>query len=105
MLGPRGLVQRRATPVTFKTVLDAKPAWHDVLIGGLVTALLFSIGRTDAALGALAWRLHREAAVLESTAHFSLRQARSEARRRAAVSWAVSFRPAVHATVRQIASG
>ena len=40
--------------LTFKTVPDAKTAWRDVWIGGFVTALLFSIGRT-----ALAWYVGR----------------------------------------------
>jgi membrane protein len=40
--------------LTFKTVPDAKTAWRDVWIGGFVTAVLFSIGRT-----ALAWYVGR----------------------------------------------
>jgi membrane protein len=40
--------------LTFKTVPDAKTAWRDVWVGGLVTAVLFSIGRT-----ALAWYVGR----------------------------------------------
>lgn len=40
--------------LTFKTVPDAKTAWRDVWIGGFVTALLFSVGRT-----ALAWYVGR----------------------------------------------
>jgi membrane protein len=40
----------------FKLVPDAKTAWKDVLIGGFVTAVLFSIGKV-----ALAWYVGRSA--------------------------------------------
>src|SRR5688572_4663176 len=42
----------------FKLVPDIKIAWRDVWVGGLVTALLFAIGRT-----ALAWYVGRSATV------------------------------------------
>jgi membrane protein len=42
----------------FKLVPDAKTAWKDVLVGGFVTAVLFSIGKL-----ALAWYVGRSATV------------------------------------------
>jgi membrane protein len=44
--------------LTFKLVPDAKISWHDVWVGGFVTAFLFSIGRI-----ALAWYVGRSATV------------------------------------------
>jgi membrane protein len=44
--------------LTFKLVPDVKIAWRDVWVGGLVTAVLFSIGRV-----ALGWYVGRSATV------------------------------------------
>ncbi|HKO94071.1 MAG TPA: YihY/virulence factor BrkB family protein [Polyangiaceae bacterium] len=44
--------------LTFKVVPDAKIAWRDVWVGGLVTAVAFSLGRM-----ALAWYVGRGATV------------------------------------------
>lgn len=44
--------------LTFKVVPDAKIAWSDVWVGGLVTALLFTVGK-----GLLAWYVGRSSTV------------------------------------------
>jgi membrane protein len=44
--------------LTFKTVPDVKIAWRDVWVGGFVTALAFSVGKT-----LLAWYVGRSATV------------------------------------------